>query len=397
MIAISSPKSIQYAGIQEVKVRGYSRLLDQQIVFGHWILGLDRVLADTLNQTCRQIRSLGYGGLEVTMAPVLPPSATDYFQIALFGSLGELEQAENGPVDATLRLDPRGLAELSAEFNHNAEGIPLTIGPEGRGFLFGSNRLDIWIPPTSLSVRSFSRVLTENVAALMEFRRKSPDILPAETSARRERLRSAECEGVVVAVLQGIRSVVSRLSNQKNAAEGSLFCAQKGLDNCLRELAAAQQSLFEATAGQQAKRELIAEQYQTLLHLPKVRNVTVGPQDSILFWTELLTAYDKRSGKTHEIGEFKIELFPKQVQEENRVRWTNQTRTVTAAGRSMYAPHVDADGVPCWGSFRHSLPKAVAEYRISDAIIMAIAMVERVNVNDGYGASVDAWPEARVQ
>ncbi len=394
MVMLCPPSETQYAGVQEVKAQECSRLLNERIAFGSWDLGIDSVFATTLNQAWEQLQSFGYEGLEVSKAPpVYPPIAENYFQVVLFQSLQDLEESENGQLDASMLIDPRLLSDAAVGFNHNSSGVPLSIDPSGRGFLYGPHRLDLWVSSRDPSLSEISGMLTENLASLVELKQLSSDAMATETTVRRERLRAAECEGVVAAILQGMESTISQLGGQKAAAQFAFETVQNELAGCNRELLEARQRIFDAADGMDAKRALIASQYQTLMHIPKVQSVAVGKNGSIRFWTDVLTAYDKRSGKTHEIGEFLIELTPKEREPERRVKWTNQTRVVHIGDRVMYAPHVHSSGYPCWGSFRDSLPQAVGQYRISDAIIMAIAMVERVNVADRYGACITAWPE----
>lgn len=193
-------------------------------------------------------------------------------------------------------------------------------------------------------------------------------------------------------MLHGLELAVERLTRESERATAAHGKALAQFADASRSLQTARSKLFDSTSGLEGKRALLAQQLRALSRLPKVTRVSVGGDESIVVFTSTLTAFDSRSGLTHEIGEFKIQFFPKKARSADRVKWTNLTRTVTIGERKMYAPHIHASGTPCWGGFAHSLPDAVAAYRISDAIIMAIAMVERVNVEDYYGKGVTHWP-----
>ena len=91
--------------------------------------------------------------------------------------------------------------------------------------------------------------------------------------------------------------------------------------------------------------EQFGKEYDDLLAIEKVRNVTVG-NGQIVVDTHTLFCVDDRTNRTHEIGAFKIHI----PTEGGRLKWFNQTRTLAYSNRTMNAPHVGADGHACEGT-----------------------------------------------
>jgi len=119
--------------------------------------------------------------------------------------------------------------------------------------------------------------------------------------------------------------------------------------------------------------------------LANVREVMLTKK-KILVFTDTVYCTDPRNNLVHKIGRFRIEipLF------EGVIRWFNLERQVNG----FQAPHVKSTGNACLGNMKDLLPQLIGKREFAVATTMAIAFVESVNVNDGWGKHIDLWPVA---
>lgn len=136
--------------------------------------------------------------------------------------------------------------------------------------------------------------------------------------------------------------------------------------------------------------EELGREFDELCRVYKVRSVEVK-QRTIVIMTDTLYCVDPRSGKRHEIGEFKITI---PMDNSSQVTWMNQTRTMRIDGRTMHAPHVSAHGHACFGNTQDLFPMLIKKREFASAVQLAIAFVESVNVSDNWGRGISQWPEA---
>lgn len=141
---------------------------------------------------------------------------------------------------------------------------------------------------------------------------------------------------------------------------------------------------------EQSGSEELGREFDELCRVYKVRSVHVK-QRTIVIETDTLYCVDPRSGKRHEIGEFKITI---PMDNSTQVTWMNQTRTMRIDGRTMHAPHVSAHGHACFGNTQDIFPMLIKKREFASAVQLAIAFVESVNVSDGWGKGISQWPEA---
>jgi hypothetical protein len=146
--------------------------------------------------------------------------------------------------------------------------------------------------------------------------------------------------------------------------------------------------MLAAKGGELAK---YGQEYDKLLVIPKVRDVQVAP-GVVKVFTDTLYCVDPRSGKRHEIGAFRIEIY--RDGQNGGVRWFNLTRRIDAYRDDMYAPHVFSDGKACLGNTQDIFPELIGNYEFAAAAMVAIQFVESVNVDDSAGKYVNRWPEA---
>ncbi|MCC6980998.1 MAG: hypothetical protein IT343_21940 [Candidatus Melainabacteria bacterium] len=136
--------------------------------------------------------------------------------------------------------------------------------------------------------------------------------------------------------------------------------------------------------------EELGREFDELCRVYKVLSVQVK-QRTIVVTTDMLYCVDPRSGKRHEIGEFKITI---PMDNSTQVTWMNQTRTMRIDGRTMHAPHVSAHGHACFGNTQDLFPMLIKKREFASAVQVAIAFVESVNVSDNWGRGISQWPEA---
>lgn len=143
--------------------------------------------------------------------------------------------------------------------------------------------------------------------------------------------------------------------------------------------------LATAAASSQEKFE---KEFDSLLQVPKIRAVSFRGK-TLVISTDIITAINPATGKTHEIGKFKFIIDT----ELSTVRLMNQTRLVHGYRERMQAPHVFPDGRPCLGNLEVTIPSLVAAYEFSALAQILIAYIESVNLEDGAGRYIQRWPE----
>ncbi len=134
----------------------------------------------------------------------------------------------------------------------------------------------------------------------------------------------------------------------------------------------------------------IGDEFDEICKFASVKSVRIE-QSKLIARTKTLYCVDPRTRITHEIGEFDIEI---DVQK-NTIRWFNKTRKVHGGNPNMNAPHVNADGLACFGNTKDLFPKLIASREITSALQLAIAFIESVNVNDNWGSHIGNWPVAQ--
>lgn len=163
--------------------------------------------------------------------------------------------------------------------------------------------------------------------------------------------------------------------------------SEQELSKALREAVNADAEVYrlELSGADELGRE-----FDELCRVYKVRSVEVK-QKSIVVMTDMLYCVDPRSGKRHEIGEFKITI---PMDSSSEVTWLNQTRTIKMDGRTMHAPHVSSHGRACFGNTQDLFPMLIRKREYASAVQLAIAFVESVNTSDAWGKGISLFPEA---
>ncbi len=247
---------------------------------------------------------------------------------------------------------------------------------DGAGFLVGElvdNNLYIHAKLIHHGTRSEARMLARLMAAaLREYALAARADKPEDTTGNYESI----CWSRVKARLDN--SVHSPVNSGAVAlAEGTLRESIQLTQRCERELLRLEVS------------EQFGREYDELLAIQKVRNVTVG-NGQIVVDTNTLFCVDTRTGINHEIGAFKIHI----PTESGRLKWFNQTRTVGPADARMNAPHVAATGLACEGSTKDEWPHFIAQRQFAYVVMKAIQFIESANTDDAWGKKISDWPVA---
>ena len=135
-------------------------------------------------------------------------------------------------------------------------------------------------------------------------------------------------------------------------------------------------------------RDIYEKQFKQLYDIYKVKRVMIRGT-TLAVETDTLFCTDPRSKILHEIGRFNIKINTST----GAIRWSNLDRNV----EGMQAPHVFEDGHACMGNSEEIFSDLISKFELPTAIMMAINFVESVNVDDGAGTKIRAWPRAAVQ
>jgi flagellar motility protein MotE (MotC chaperone) len=192
----------------------------------------------------------------------------------------------------------------------------------------------------------------------------------------------------------GLEGDIAHMKSQLQTKRGEYDTALQRLADCRQAVVKAEALLQAQCRALEDQRAAAAAELRAVKEIPKVKDLFVS-KGVISVYTDHLVALDSRSGKYHAIGMFRIDFYPNEKGGDT-VRWHNLNRVISAGDKIYAAPHVSSDGKPCLGKFANSLPSAVREYRLHAAVTLAISLVERVDVEDGWGKYVYRWPLAEV-
>jgi hypothetical protein len=188
------------------------------------------------------------------------------------------------------------------------------------------------------------------------------------------------CAGRLEKIITETRSRQARLASDIESAQSSLVAL-------LRSQRDDRFTLQNVANLQKQEHEVYTREFDSLLANARVRDVRFT-DNKISVFTNLIYATDDRSYSEHELGCFKVTID----QLTSTVNITNLTRQVDGYGEKMHAPHVYADGVPCWGNVESLIPKMVAAFEYSMVFDMAVALLESPDTNDAAGKYVEKWP-----
>lgn len=184
------------------------------------------------------------------------------------------------------------------------------------------------------------------------------------------------------------RTANTQATNLTTVSEADLIAAREEFIGVFARAAGIQTEYFRL--DWQSK-NAFGREYDALLANQKVRDVRLE-RGKLKVDTETLYCVDPRSGRRHEIGQFEI-IIPLGGGASS-IRWMNKTRVVDTGYAQMCAPHVLDSGKACLGNLKEVLNQLLAGGEYAAAVEAAVAFVEAVNVEDGWGSTVHHWPLA---
>jgi len=217
-------------------------------------------------------------------------------------------------------------------------------------------------------------------------------ISPKKRLARSLREREIKRAAYVTECNRGFQERVSSLQNSLQEIKNDIEKYQLKLVKAIRLASETQVILGSLQEKNSNSEDKYAVQYDELFKIDSIRDIFIST-NIISCITDVLFCTDPRSGKKHEIGAFRINIYLDGS--EHCVRWFNRTRRVDGCKSGMQAPHVFPNGNACLGNMEEVFPELVANYEFTSLILMAIQFIETVNVNDDAGKYIDRWPLAK--
>jgi hypothetical protein len=128
--------------------------------------------------------------------------------------------------------------------------------------------------------------------------------------------------------------------------------------------------------------------FDAILKLNKITDVKVI-DNTLHVYTTILNCVDDRTGKMHELGNYFITI----CLSTGNIRFKNLSRTVQSFdSQAMQAPHVFADGHPCWGNIEETVTDLVGKLQLSALITLLLEFLQSANTKDPAGKGINLWP-----
>ena len=271
-----------------------------------------------------------------------------------------------------------------------SHGTIIYDGDYAVGQIVGNNLFihhDLCHEGTSQELTIFRRLLEEVVVELTATPEEKAERARKEAEERLIRSREAyvsECSARFEKTVRGTKKKISSGTEEIKRLQQSLV-------KKIREVKGAERKLEQLSASKGGELEKYGEEFDKLFSVRGVRDVLVA-DGVIKVFTDILYCADPRSGKRHEIGAFRIEIYTSGAND--GVRWFNLTRRVDAYENGMQAPHVFPSGKACLGNTEEVFPELIANYEFAVAAMVAIQFVKSVNTDDSAGRYIDNWPVA---
>lgn len=191
------------------------------------------------------------------------------------------------------------------------------------------------------------------------------------------------CSQRIEAALTGCEEEIAVLEASRRKLQQQLVIAIRKI-----EAARAKKSRFDS---EQYLDDFAAE-FDKLLTLPKIKLITVD-NNLLNVYTDIIYCQHPKTGNFHEIGAFRLQI--NLDGKNDGLRFFNLSRQVSGYNKGMMqAPHVFDDGKACLGNIQEVIPELIAGYQFYELIMLAIAFLESVNIDDAAGKFIDNWPIA---
>lgn len=235
--------------------------------------------------------------------------------------------------------------------------------------------------------REFQKVITttrQHLPLLLATGEEAERVLRQLAEEQRCKSREAyvrQCSARFEKTVAGTRDAIA-------AGKNEIGQLQQKLARRIREVAGAERKWEQLNACKGGELEKYGREFDKLLAVDKVRDV-VAESGVIKVFTDTLYCADPRDGRVHEIGQFRIEIYNNCSN--GGVRWFNLTRR---GPNNHHAPHVNPDGVACYGNTAEIWPELIGNYEYAAAAMVAIQFIESVNTEDSWGERISDWPLA---
>lgn len=272
-------------------------------------------------------------------------------------------------------------------FSSSGQGFAIYDGDYAVAEIIGNNLYihhDLCHEGTINELKIYRCLLEKVIAELTLFPKEKKERDKNLAKKRREQNRKRYIE----ACGQRTKKTLDSLRKDVVDAKSNIEKYQKSLIQEICRLQENKSRLSYLESDGKSELEKYGLEFDKLISLPKVIDVNVTDK-SIQVLTDILYCADPRTGKVHEIGEFRIEIYPA-----GKIRWFNLTRRIDGNKSDMHAPHVFPDGKACLGNAEEVLPELIANYEFSVVAMLAIQFIESVNVDDDAGKHINKWPEA---
>lgn len=323
--------------------------------------------------------------ISVPHKKIIEPKNDGIFRIFIWAS----------PVESKIAIPDRiwGVSVDCQDNGFAPAGQGIAIRDESTGYavaeLVGDSLFihhDICHKGTSRELEIFSRLLKETAFEISatpkeKEERKNKRLAEAQQKSRREYMEMCSAR---------LAKTLHRLEESRPEGKQEIEKLQRSLVAKIREVQETERMLNQLLVDKNKELEKYGQEFDKLLTVKGVRDVKID-DETIEVFTDILYCVNPGSGKRHEIGAFRIEIYPSGSH--GGVRWFNLTRQVEGCKENMQAPHIYDDGHACFGNIKEIVPELIANYEFAALAMVAIQFVESVNVDDGAGKYIYRWPE----
>jgi len=352
---------------------------------------LDAAAIDWLEGVYRRITERGFKKLEVwsdLTNPTFPED--DVFRLCINSSPKQVGKLRGAQTFKGYTLSGGTLSTYSGT------GVPITdnrcVGAE----LVGNNKVFVLFPCVNRLNSQERDVLTWIISSSLDVIALSPKERQRRQSEGSQHMRSKEELEFIDAVCGYFDGSLIKI--RKQIAE-----KQKLRDELVNRLVLSRKALTERSAALEAATALRNQAQQQLsTDILRIRQNQLIQEmipygGGLVLTTWVLSAFSSETGNTHEIGKFRLELYPTVADPQQAVKWYNLSRVVEINGQSFYAPNVSATGIHQDAVAYGNLVRLVQNFELSAAVDEALALLanpSRVSQETlaAFARNIQHWP-----
>lgn len=187
-----------------------------------------------------------------------------------------------------------------------------------------------------------------------------------------------------------IKACSARLGEMLEAARKAAASAGENLPQCRSKFFAAVRAEFFRDQGDGIDAYL-AEQMQAVRTTSGVTAVQCLP-GKVLVDTDTIYTTVPQSGARYELGCFRFEINLDGSRA--GIVFINSSRRVDGFEKAMHAPHVFANGRPCFEEIEQVLLELVARFELAAVVEIAVQFLESAGEDPFHGRFAERWPKA---